>query len=186
MAIAQKRLNLEQFLTLPEQEPALEFDDGEVIHKVSPKGKHSTLLAELVELFNHFARPRKLARAFPELRATFGGRSYVPDLAVYRWERIPVDETGQVANDFVQPPDVAVEIVSPDQSVNALVRRCLWYVGNGVRVALLVDSADQSVLVFRPNHAPRPLRGLDQLDLGDTLPGFTLTAHDVFAALSMR
>ena len=63
-------------------------------------------------------------RAFTELRATFGGHSYVPDVSVYLWERVPLDARGRVANDFVEPPDV--EIVSPEQSVNALVRRCVW------------------------------------------------------------
>jgi Uma2 family endonuclease len=186
MAISQRQLTLAQFLKLPEEEPALEFEDGEVLQKVSPKGQHSTLQYAICQLFNHFGIPRKMARAFPELRTTFGGRSYVPDIAVYRWERIPVDEAGEVANDFVEPPDIAVEIVSPEQSVNALIRRCLWYVANGVSVALLVDPADRSVVVFRPNQSPRALRGSDQIDVNDVLPGFTLSVREVFDSLRLR
>ncbi|MBI2942387.1 MAG: Uma2 family endonuclease, partial [Chloroflexi bacterium] len=144
MVISERQLTIEEFLRLPEDEPALEFEDGRVIQKVSPKGQHSRLQAGLVELFDRFGRPRKLATAFPELRATFAGRSYVPDVAVYRWERIPRTPSGKVANDFFEPPDIVVEIVSPEQSVNALVRRCLWYGDHGVRVALLVDPQDES------------------------------------------
>jgi Uma2 family endonuclease len=125
MAVAPKPLTLEEFIELSEEEPPLEFADGVVTRKVSPKGQHSALQAELVERFNQSARPRKLARAFPELRATFGGASRVPDVAVYRWDRIPRDASGRVANDFSEPPDIAVEIASPEQSANALVRRCL-------------------------------------------------------------
>ncbi len=154
MALTLRRLTLEEFLKLPEEKPALEFDDGAVIQKVSPKGHHSGLQTELAVRFDRFARPGKLARAFTELRATFGGRSYVPDVSVYRWGRIPVDEAGRVANDFFDPPDIAVEIVSPEQSVNAQVRRCLWFVANGVGVALLVDPADDSVLLFRSGQPP--------------------------------
>ena len=187
MVVSQKRLTLEEFLELPEQEPALEFEDGMVTQKVSPKGKHSVLQLELAQLLDRFARPRQLARAFPELRTTFGGASRVPDVAVYRWDRIPVDTMGRVGNDFLEPPDVAVEIASPGQSVNALVRRCLWYVDNGVSIALLVDPVDESVLVFRPdNSMPKALRGRDQIDVSDVLPGFELTAQALFDSLSMR
>jgi Uma2 family endonuclease len=37
------RMTLEQFLALRERKSALEFEDGEVTQKVSPKGPHSAL-----------------------------------------------------------------------------------------------------------------------------------------------
>ncbi|MBI3980247.1 MAG: Uma2 family endonuclease [Chloroflexi bacterium] len=186
MAISERRLTLEQFLKLPEEEPPLELDSGMVTQKVSPKGQHSALQDEVLEAINRFARPRRLARAFPELRTTFGGQSCVPDVAVYRWNRIPVDRAGRIANDFLEPPDIAVEIVSPEQSTNAVVRRCLWYVANGVPVALLVDPVDESILVFRPEQPPKALRDSDQIDLTDVLPGFALTVGELFASLQVR
>jgi Uma2 family endonuclease len=186
MALPERRLTLEEFLALPEEEPALEFEEGVVTQKVSPQGQHSALQFEIADLVNRRVRHRKVARAFPELRVTFGRRSYVPDVAVYRWERIPVDERGRIRNAFTEPPDVAVEIVSPDQSTNALVRRCLWYVAHGVKAALLLDSSDESILLFRPDQMPRAMGEADQIDLSDVIPGLTLTVRDVFAALSMR
>jgi len=186
MAIAQRRLTLDEFLVLPEEEPALELEpDGTVIQKVSPKGQHSRLQLALCERINRFAENRRLALAFPELRAIFGGAAYVPDVAVYRWERIPRLPDGKVANDFRLPPDVAIEVVSSEQSPNALVRRCVWYTANGVQVALLVDPADESVLLFRQDAAPRALRGPDPIDLADVLPGFQLTAGELFDALRL-
>jgi Uma2 family endonuclease len=67
--------------------------------------------------------------------------------------------------------------------VNALVRRCLWYVANGVALALLVDPADRSVLLFRPDAMPIARSGTEQLDLGDILPSFALTVEELFASL---
>jgi Uma2 family endonuclease len=124
-----------------------------------------------------------VARAFTELRTTFAGASRVPDVAVYRWERIPVDASGQVANEFTEPPDIAIEIVSPEQSVNALVRRCSWYVANGVRVALLVDPADESVLAFRPGRPPRAWGGSDRIDVSEVIPDFVLSVDQLVASL---
>lgn len=174
---------LAEFLALPEQEPAIEYIDGTVVSKVPPKGKHSALQAALSQRLNGFAVPRTIAQAFPELRTTFGGRSTVPDLAVYRWNRVPVDEAGETANDFLEPPDIAIEIASPEQSVNGLVRRCLWYTSSGVAIALLVDPADHSILLFRANELPRVLRGDDRVDLDSVLPGFELKAGQLFAEL---
>jgi Uma2 family endonuclease len=112
--------------------------------------------------------------------------SRVPDISVYRRDRIPLDTNGLIADDFPEPPDVALQIVSPEQSVNALVRRCVWYVAHGVQVALLVDPADQSVLAFRPNQQPTAWRGSDQIDLGEVLPAFALTVEELFASLRLR
>jgi Uma2 family endonuclease len=69
--------------------------------------------------------------------------------------------------------------------VNKLVRRCLWYVGHSVPLALLVDPDDESVIHFRPNAAPHALRGADPIDLADLLPGFALTVQELFNALDM-
>lgn len=186
MAISQKQWTLKAFLTLPEKKPALEFENGLVTRKPLPKGKHSTLQRVLVDVFNRIALPGKLGYAFPELRATFGGQSYVPDVAFYRWARIPRDPDGQVADDFLDPPDLAVEILSPKQSVTALVRRCVWYVENGVGVALLVDPVDRSVLAFWPGRPTAVLRAAAAIDLGSLLPGFDLTVEQLFDSLTIK
>lgn len=183
MAFSTLPRTLEQFLHLPEEEPPLEFADGGVSQKVSPKGKHSALQLELARCLDVAGRPGKIARAFTELRTTFAGSSRIPDIAVYRWNRVPVDENGTIADDFTEPPDIAIEIVSPEQSVNALVRRCLWYVSHGVQVALLVDPDDESVLAFRPDGAASAWCGTDRIDVSEVLPQLDLTVDGLFASL---
>jgi len=180
------RFTLEEFLALPGEEPAMELEaDGTVLQKVSPKGKHSRLQLVLCERINRFAERGRLALAFPELRAVFGGAAYVPDVCVYRWDRIPRDRDGEVENEFRVAPDIAVDIVSPDQSTNALVRRCVWYVEHGVLIALLVDPIDRSVVQFSPNVQPRVLRGHDIISMTEVLPGFDLAVSEVFGALRL-
>ena len=185
MAVTDRTMTLEEFLKLPEDEPALEFEDGEVTQKASPKGRHSVLQVRFVQALNAVLEPRKLGFAFSELRATYSGRSLVPDVVVYRWDRIPRDAAGVVEDNFYEPPDVVIEIVSPEQSVNRLIRRCRQFNENGVLVALLVDSSDQSVIEFRQNAEPRPLTGDDQIDLEDVAPGFRLTVRELFASLRL-
>ena len=179
-----RRITLERFLELPEEKPALEYEpDGTVTQKMSPKGKHSAMQKALIQLIERYGGRRRLAMALPELRTIFGGAAYVPDVAVYRWERIPRDASGEIANDFYDPPDVAFEVVSPEQRVTSLVRKCVWYVNNGVKVAVIVDPEDRSVLVLRKDNAPSICGGDDPIDLTDVLPGFELTARQLFRRL---
>ena len=183
MALSQRRVTLEDFLTWPERKPALEYEDGRITQKVSPKGVHSSLQTDTAELFNAAGKPKKVARAYTELRTTFGGRSYVPDVSVYRWDRIPRTPAGEVADDFFDPPDIAIEILSPSQRVNASVRRCEWYVANGTRISLLVNPRNRSVLLFRPSAEPVILRGPDPIDVSEILPNFRVSVEELFAAL---
>lgn len=184
MAITQRRMTLEEFLQLPEadEKPYLEFCDGVATKKVSPKGKHSTLHDELAWHLNRVARPSRLAKVYTELRATFANASRVPDIAVYRRGRIPRDPSGEVADDFFDPPDIAIEILSPGQTLTRLAERCRWFVEHGVQIALLVISRNRSVMRFAPDGVVT-LRGGDRIDLGSVLPGFDLTVGELFHSL---
>ena len=186
MAITERRLTLEEFLRLPEEEPPLEYLDGMVTQKVSPQGKHGRLEGKFSEQINRYAEPRKLAIAIPELRTTYSGGSTVPDIAVYRWDRVPVDPDGRIGDVFRTPPDIAIEIVSPDQSVRDLTAKCQWFVDHGVPIALLVHPYRVWVRRFGPGAAPETLRGAERIDLDELLPGFELTVDELFATLYHR
>ena len=177
------RLTLQQFLALPEEEPALEYDCGEVTQKVSPKGRHSALQLDTASFIDRRIRRRKHGRAFTELRASFANMSRVPDIAVYRWDRIPVDVDGNIVDDFFEPPDVAVEIISPGQSVNRLIRRCLTFLRAGVKATDLIDPPDRSIVVMRRDERAVILREGEELDLSDVIPELRLDVKAVFAAL---
>jgi Uma2 family endonuclease len=185
MAITRSGISLEEFLTLPEEKPALEYEDGRVTQKVSPQGKHSSIQAELLILFDRLLRHNKIGRAFPELRTTFEGSSRVPDVAIYRWERIPRNAEGGVADRFLTPPDVAVEIRSPEQTAQAQIRRCRDYVRDGVSLAIMVDPERLRVWIFRANQAEQELRDQQSFTLDPILPNIQITPTEIFGALRL-
>jgi Uma2 family endonuclease len=181
--IVGRRMTLDEFLALPEAEPAFEYVDGVVTQKVSPQGEHVLLQLRFADRVNAFTEPTRSALALPELRTTYAGLSRVPDVAIYLWHRIPRQPNGRIASRFTEPPDIAVEIVSPDQTATDLVSKCIWYVKNGVRIALLADPDRDTVLRFRPDALPDVLTGDDRIDLDEVLPGFELTVSQLFGSL---
>src|SRR6476469_2914044 len=98
-------LTLEDFLALPETEPASEYIDRQITQKPMPQGEHSAIQTELAAAINATLRSQRIARAFSELRCTYEGRSIVPDVSVFVWSRIPRQENGAVANVFPITPD---------------------------------------------------------------------------------
>ncbi len=135
-----KSLTLEEFLKLPETKPASEYINGQVIQKPMPQGKHSKLQGELVTNINAILKPQKIALAFPELRCSFGGRSIIPDVTVFAWERIPLDENGDVANVFETHPDWTIEILSPDQRPTKVIGNILHCLNYGTSLGWLLES----------------------------------------------
>lgn len=149
-----KPLTLEEFLKLPETEPASEYIDGQIIQKPMPQGEHSTIQGELIIAINAVVKPQKIARAFPELRCTFGGRSIVPDLAVFTWQRIPRKENGGVANVFQAAPDWIIEILSPDQSATKVTKKILHSLKHETQMGWLIDPDEQTIFVYQPKQQP--------------------------------
>ncbi|NJM78199.1 MAG: Uma2 family endonuclease [Acaryochloridaceae cyanobacterium RU_4_10] len=143
-------LTLAEFLKLPETEPASEYIDGKIIQKPMPQGKHSALQVELAPAINLIVKPQKIARAFTELRCTFGGRSTVPDISVYTWDRIPRDRNGDIANIFEVAPDWTIEILSPDQSHTKVTKNILHCLKHGTQMGWLIDPDERTHFVYLP------------------------------------
>jgi Uma2 family endonuclease len=146
--IPAKPLSLEEFLAIPETKPASEYIDGTIIQKPMPQGKHSALQRELSFALTAVFRKSKVAQAFPELRCTFGGRSLVPDVAVFQTPRIPRDSNGNIANAFNLPPDWTIEILSPNQKQTKVIRNILYCLNHGTEMGWLVDPDEYCIFVY--------------------------------------
>lgn len=147
-------LSLDDFLQLSETKPASELINGVITQKPMPTGKHGTLQFEITSAINQQTKPQKLAYAIPELRCTFAGRSIVPDIVITRWENLPRDKDGTIANYFRQCPDWMIEILSPNQSHSLVMEKILFCLNNGTEMGWIVDPKSEAVTVFLPDQLP--------------------------------
>jgi Uma2 family endonuclease len=178
-------ITLAEFLKLPETKPALEFINGRIIQKVPPKFRHSVLQTEIVTQINRRTMGRKVGLAAVELRCTFAGRSIVPDVSYFRWDRIQFDEHGEPIDDVFLPPDFAVEVLSPDQSEPATVAKLRFAVAHEMKLGWLVNPSTRTVKVFRPGKPVRVCRGTAVLNAGRLVGGFRCTVDELFGWLKI-
>ena len=148
------KLTLAKFLQLAPTQPEKEYLRGEITQKPMPQGEHSVLQASLVTTINQIGKLKKIACAFPELRCTFAGSSIVPDVAVFQWKNIPLQANGRITNKFEIPPDWIIEILSPEQSANRVIRKITFCLSQGTKLGWLIDPQDESVVIFEPNTSP--------------------------------
>jgi Uma2 family endonuclease len=172
--VPSKTLTLTEFLELPETKPASEYIEGQIFQKPMPQGKHSAIQGEFVPVINRVVKSKRIARAFPELRCTFGDRSTVPDIVVFTWDRIPRDQNGEVANIFSVAPDWTIEILSPDQSQTKVTKNILHCLKHGTQMGWLIDPDEQTVFVYRPSHEPEVF---DEPDEVLPMPSFASELH---------
>ena len=81
------------------------------------------------------------------------------------------------------PPDLAFEVVSPNDFAEEINERVLDYLGAGVRLMWVVYPSTRTVHVFRPNGGAAHLAANDQLGGEDVVLGFACRVGDVFSDL---
>ena len=181
-----QKLTLEEFCQLPETKPASEYFKGEIEQKPMPQGEHSVLQIRLATAINEVVLLNKFAHAFTELRCTFGGRSIVPDITVFSWNRIPKTEKGRIANKFELYPDWVIEILSPEQSANKVIKKIIFCLKQGTELGWLIDSEDESVMIFQPNQLPEIKSDGEILPVLESLQDWKLSVAEMFSWLSVK
>jgi len=174
-------VTLEEFLNLPETKPASEYINGQIVRKPTLQGKHSTIKTEFSATVNAILKPRKIARAFAELRCTFGGRSLVPNFSIWTWNRIPRDSNGEIADRFLIAPDWTIEILSPEQSQTKVTKNILHCLNCGSQMGWPIDPQERTVFVYLPGRQPEVFDEPEQLlPLPDFADDLSLSLGSIF------
>ncbi len=128
-------------LGIPDVKPAIESLRGRWVQKVSPQSRHSVVQLRLGASLSAWAGHR--GQVGTEWRCYFlpaGERwsSLVPDVAYFSFERLPRD-LGEAREKPAIGPDIAVEIVSPDDRRSILDEKVDLYFRGGTKLVIVVD-----------------------------------------------
>jgi Uma2 family endonuclease len=102
-----------------------------------------------------------------------------PDVAFVA--RARVDVTGIPRGFWPGAPDLAVEVVSPDDRHSDVEGKALDWVDAGARAVVVVDPPRRTATVYRARHDIRVLTADEPLDLGDVVAGWSPRVGAFFA-----
>ena len=161
----------------------LELSEGELIVMSPAGGSHGIIALRIGRLVAEFVENRNLGHVFGAetgfvLDAGTGGATMLraPDVAYVSRDRLP---SGAPDRYVPLAPDLAVEVVSPNDRADEVNRKLLDYLRYNTRLVWLVYPATHTIVVH-DGAAARVLADSDTLDGGTVLPGFSVSVSRVF------
>ncbi len=100
-----------------------------------------------------------------------------PDVAFISRERLPDPEPVAFAE---LAPDLAVEVLSPDDRPGAVLSKVADWLNAGSRMVWVVDPVRRLVRVYRQDGSESVVTGTGALDGEDVVPGFSCDVHSLF------
>jgi Uma2 family endonuclease len=101
-----------------------------------------------------------------------------PDVAFVRRERVPA--RGTQRGYFEGAPDLAVDVISPNDLYTEVDEKVEEWLEHGTRPVFVVNPRRETVAIHRTDGSVRVLTVEDTLDGEDVLPGWTLPVRDIF------
>ncbi|NJM00262.1 MAG: Uma2 family endonuclease [Synechococcaceae cyanobacterium SM2_3_2] len=170
-----------EFMALPDDGNRYEVVNGELVVMGTAGARHGYYVALMSFFLTAYAREQKAGIVF-DSDTSFkmkSGNRRSPDCSFFSKERIK--SIGGIPTGYIEgSPDLAVEILSPGNTVEEIHGKIVEYFENGSRLVWIIHPDEQYVLVY---HQPQPdqfKRPGDLLDGGDVIPGFTLDLADFF------
>jgi len=184
-AIASKIWTDEEFMALPDDGHHYEIINGELIDMGNSGALHGYVCSTLVILLGGYVRQHNLGAMLDSSTAfkMKNGNKRSPDIAFFAKERL--QGMAVLPSGYLEgAPDLAVEVLSPDNTVEEIDDKLTEYFENGSRLVWVIHPTQHYVLVYRSAQEPdRLLKEKDSLDGEEVIPGFTLAIADLFQKL---
>lgn len=184
IATGPKILTDQEYMALPEQEGRYEFINGEVINIGNSGMEHGHIALFLGGAIEFYVRSKKLGITCDSSTAFTlkSGNKRSPDVSFVGRDRL--QGLKRLPKGFFQgAPDLAVEVISPNNTFEELYSKLVEYFANGCRLAWVVNPDEQSVLVYRHPQPDRLLKMSDTLSGEDVIPGFEMPVAELFSEL---
>jgi Uma2 family endonuclease len=183
MGIATRTMTADELFMMPPDGLRYELVKGELV-KMSPTGgKHGILAIRLGAALVQHIEANNLGEAFGAetgfILATNPDTVRAPDVAFVSRERIP---PGDFPEKFwPSAPDLAVEVVSPSDTLYEVEEKIEEYLEAGVKLVWIVNRKKRTVTIYQSNVEPQTLTEADTLDGRDVVPGFQYSLARFFA-----
>lgn len=181
-------MTLEDFVRLYDAEGPFEIVNGERVALMPPVAIHVLMTNLLAFLLRNHCYSQQLGEVFSEApfvkayNSNWVKGARVPDVmffAAERWNGYIMSNPDWAGQPFVLIPDLAVEVLSMNDSFTDVQDKVEGYLRDGVRLVWVVDPQRERVIVYQGDHFAT-LAKTDTLTGGEVIPGFSLPLTEIF------
>jgi Uma2 family endonuclease len=186
---------MSSIIDLPDVKPELilnDLDHYEIVDgkrvELSPMGAYQSALASsLVLILGHFAKAQGLGRVVVETLFQLdreGKLQRKPDVAFVSYQRWAKNLRIPDTNAWDVIPELAIEVNSPSNTANEILRKIHDYFTAGVLCVWVVYPVTEQIYVYSSPENAAILSKKDYWDGGTILPGFRFAVAQLFDTLA--
>ena len=154
-----------------------EYMMGELIPMPPTTGEHGDISSNIQWYLQTYVRRNQIGRVYTsDTGFRVGERVLMPDIAFISTQKLPDDRSGI----FQIPPELAIEVVSPTDSLSKVAEKALAYLEAGTRLVWVIEPVAQTVTVFRSKTNIKTLTQNDTLTGEDVVEGFSCPVAELF------
>ena len=177
-------MTADELLAMPDDGFVYELIKGELIKVSPPPGhEHGLVAMNIAGPLYEYAKKQHLGNVYAAetgfLLEQNPDTVRAADVAFVRRERI--EKAGPVQGYWIGAPDLAVEVLSPSDTVRRVEGKVAEWLESGTSVVWVVSPKMRSVTVYRSLTEIVVLTEKDTLDGGVVVPGFQISVAEIFA-----
>jgi len=147
-----------------------ELVHGELVDVSGNTGNHNSLRDLLIELLAPYVRQRKLGKVIGEQEFNFDGNAHGPDVSFLNVKNARRFDGNRRVQPFV--PELAIEIVSQNDTFEALMKKALRYRRCGTKEVWIFDIENRNA--FALSERQQAILDESRMFQSDLIPGFSI------------
>ncbi len=180
--VATRPVTAHELLAMPRGQVRRELVAGEIREMSPAGGMHGEIAFHIAVVLGRALERTPGAKGFGAETGFLVARDpdtvRAPDAAVVTAERAA--RAGDLAGYWPGAPDLAVEVVSPNDTWSELTEKALAWLAAGTRIVLLVDPGTRTVTRYGSAADVQVLEGEQPVNCAAVLPGFAPAARAFF------
>jgi Uma2 family endonuclease len=182
MAIDTQIMTADELLKMPHDNFRFELVRGELI-QMSPAGSnHGKIAARIGSRILQFVEEHNLGDVYAAetgfIIDTDPDTVRAPDASFVTRERI--DALGDTEGFFPGAPDLAIEVISPNDTYTQVADKALEWLRSGTQMVIVIDPNKKTVTLYRDLDDITILTETQTIEGGNLLPGWSLSLQDLF------
>jgi Uma2 family endonuclease len=181
-ATAPALLTAEEYADRPDPGYPEELVRGRIVPMPQPKPRHGQICSRVVRILGNHGEDHDIGQVLSNDTGVITERGpdtvRGADVAFYSFARVP---KGPLPNRYLDtPPDLIVEVLSPDDRWPKVLAKVVEYLNAGTTVVIVLDDQRRQAHVYRADGTPRVLNADEILTIPDLLGDFQVRVGRFF------